>query len=342
MQDQQNSKKILIVGPAWLGDMIMAQALFKVLKNNSDCRIDVVAPAWSSPILARMPEVFKTITIPIKHGELALGTRRRLAKQLRNEKYDQAIVLTNTWKSALLPFWAKIPLRTGWLGELRWGLLNDVRYLNKKKLPTMMQRYVALAYPRGAEIPTTQPMPMLAVAPALVQTSLNKFQLSVQNKKIMALCPGAAGGTAKRWPEQYYMQLAQAKIKDGWEIWLFGSEQDAPVTANIQQQLAKNCQNFAGKLQLAETVDLMSVVNVVISNDSGLMHMASSLNKYLIAIYGATSPKFTPPFGQHAKIVTNNLSCSPCFKKECPLKHHQCMHAITPEQILELLKKDGW
>lgn len=343
MRNNLDRNKILIIGPSWLGDMIMSQALFKVLKDRFDCVIDVVAPEWSCPILDRMEEVSKSITLPISHGELALRQRYLLAKQLRGEGYSQAIVLTNTWKSALLPFWARIPRRTGWLGELRWGLLNDVRYLNKNKYPTMMQRYVALAYTKGEDIPTEHPYPAFKVNQATVLETLNKFNLVTgKNKKIMALCPGAAFGIAKRWPEHYFIKLAQNKINAGWEIWLFGSKQDLPVVERIQNQLPSNCKNFAGKLQLSETVDLISVVDVVISNDSGLMHMASGLNKYLLAIYGSTSSAFTPPFGAHAKIVTKKLPCSPCFKKVCPLKHHQCMNAITPEQILEILNKDGW
>ena len=337
------NKKILIIGPSWLGDMIMAQALFKTLKSRFDCVIDVVASEWSGAILDRMEEVNKSIIIPINHGELALLSRYKLAKQLRSEGYDQAIILTNTWKSALVPFLAKIPQRTGWLGELRCGLLNDVRYLDKKKLPTLMQRYVALAYSKAEEMPSEHALPRLMVQQQLVQKTLNKFNITGESdKKILALCPGAAFGSAKRWPEDYFAAVAKEKIKAGWEVWLFGSKQDEPITMQVQQQLPQNYRNFAGKLQLGETVDLMSVVDVVISNDSGLMHMASSLNKYLIAIYGSTSPVFTPPFGSNATILAENLPCSPCFKRVCPLKHHQCMKAITPEQVLGLMDKDGW
>ena len=337
-------EKILIIGPSWLGDMIMAQALFKVLKTKFNCVIDVVAPAWSCPILAQMPEVNVSITMPVDHGKLALRQRYQLAVQLRAQQYDWAILLTNSWKSALLPFWAKIPKRSGWLGELRWGLLNDVRYLDKKKLVTMMQRYVALAYDKQEKFPAQHPYPSLKIDANAVQTTLQKFNLTIMaNKKIMALAAGAAFGSAKRWPEQYFIELAQAKIAAGWEVWLFGSQQDEPVINIIKQQLPeKSYKSFAGKLQLAETAQLISVVDVMISNDSGLMHMASSLNRYVIAIYGSTSPEFAPPFGDAARIVTANAECSPCRKKVCPLKHHKCMIDIKPQQILAMLNKDGW
>ena len=336
------NKKILIVGPSWLGDMIMSQALFKVLKNKFSCTIDVIAPEWSCPILDRMEEISKSITLPVVHGKLGLKKRYILAKALEKENYDHAIILTNSWKSALIPFWSNIPQRTGWLGELRWGLLNDVRYLNKKKLPLMMERYVALAYSRGEHIPTEYPLPRLQIKEQEQAKVLTKFNIKDKNKKILALCPGAAYGSAKRWPENYFAEIANKKIQDGWDIWLFGSKQDIPVIDNVVQQISSKCYSFAGQLQLSKTVDLMSMTDIVISNDSGLMHMASSLGKYIVAIYGSTSPSFTPPFGKNARIVSENLSCSPCFKKDCPLQHHQCMKAIMPKQILDLLAKDGF
>ena len=205
----------------------------------------------------------------------------------------------------------------------------------------MIQRYVALAYAKDESVPRQYPYPLLTVNSATTQELLIKFNVVAQGKKILALCPGAAYGSAKRWPANYFAELAKTKISEGWDIWLFGSKQDVPVVDSILQQLPERCYSFAGKLQLSETVDLMSVVHAVISNDSGLMHMASSLGKYLIAIYGSTSHTFTPPFGPTAKVITKSLSCSPCFKKDCPLGHHQCMTTITPQQIAELLNKDG-
>ena len=341
--NNHGQKKILIVGPTWLGDMIMAQALFKVLKATPNCTIDVIAPEWSLPIVQCMPEVSNTIVQPVGHGRLGLLPRYNMAKQLRQQQYDQAIVLTNSWKSALLPFWAKIPQRTGWLGELRWGLLNDVRYLDAKKLPTLMQRYVALAYRKNAAMPAQHPYPALTVEQAHAESTAQKFQVATKNKKILAICPGAAFGTSKRWPEHYFAKVAQSKIEQGWQIWLFGSGQDEPVLARISASLPPNSwHSFAGDVALAEKLALMSIVDVVLTNDSGLMHMASSLGKYILAIYGPTSPAYTPPFGKLANIISKQLSCSPCFKRTCPLKHHNCMQAILPEQILAKLTKDGW
>lgn len=330
--------KILVVGPSWVGDMIMAQVLFKLLKQqNPQVQIDVLAPDWSLPVLGRMPEVTHSISLPIAHGQFGWRTRMRVAKELKSQAYDQAIVLANSWKSALIPWLAGIPCRTGWLGEARWGLLNDVRYLNKKLLPKMVQRYAALAFPAKVALPTNLPAPTLLTPVDTVTAVVNKFALNT-NTPILALCAGAAYGPAKRWPEEYFAQVAQAKLASGWQVWLFGSQQDAEVIQNIQQQLQQPTISFAGKIDLFETIDLMSLATSVVTNDSGLLHMAASLDKPLVAIYGSTSSKFTPPLGNKSRVLSENLACSPCFKRECPLGHFDCMLKIKPARVLQALE----
>lgn len=318
------NNKILIIGPSWVGDMIMAQTMFKILKQtNPQVLLDVLAPAWSLPILERIPEINQRLSLPVEHGEFALSVRYKLARELRQAQYSQAIVLTNSWKSALIPWLAKIPKRTGWLGECRWGLLNDVRYLNKQTMPKMVQRYAALAYPKNQKLPENLPTPKLLAYPAVTNTA----------QPILALCPGAAYGPAKRWPEEYFAELALAKIEAGWQVWFFGSHQDNAVIENIQRMIVQPTVNYAGKIDLMQTIDLFAVVNAVVSNDSGLMHLAASLDKPLVAIYGSTSPEFTPPLGTKAKIIQNKIACSPCFKRECPLGHFDCMRKVMPSQV---------
>lgn len=331
------NKQILIVGPSWVGDMVMAQVLFKSLKQNDpQIQIDVLAPNWSLDILQRMPEVRRSIALPIVHGELGILKRWRMAKELRKQKYDQAIVLANTWKSAVIPLLARIPVRTGWLGELRWGLLNDVRYLNKQKLPKMVQRYAALGFSAYAELPSILPTPSLNSHSESTESVLQKFSLKIDGP-ILALCPGAAYGPAKRWPEKYFSEVAQQKLSAGWQIWFFGSQQDVEVIENIRRDLNADTISFAGRINLLETVDLLSQASAVVTNDSGLLHIAASLDIPLVAIYGSTSPIFTPPLGVKSKVVSENLPCSPCFKRECPLKHFNCMLLIKPARVLAAL-----
>lgn len=334
-------KKILVVGPAWVGDMVMAQSLFKALKaNQKEVVIDVLAPEWTRPLLDRMPEVTTSHALPIGHGALQLTKRYQIAKTLRSHRYDEAIVLPNSWKSALIPWWAKIPKRTGWLGECRWGLLNDRRILNKQHFPRMVERYVALAYEKNipsSRIISSVPFPALTTSPVLPQT-LAKFSITLTSSQpIIALCPGAEFGASKRWPEQHYATLAKEQLKAGWAVWLFGSKKDMPVAEHIQKSTDGQCINFTGQTTLGEAIDLLSCANSVITNDSGLMHIASALQKPVIALYGSTDPTFTPPLGSNSKIMRLSLPCSPCFKRECPLEHHRCMRDLQPQQVLALI-----
>jgi len=331
------TKKILVVGPSWVGDMVMAQVLFKLIKQQEPTtQIDVLAPEWSLEILARIPEVSNNILLPIKHGQFALQQRIAVARQLRLQAYDQAFILPNSWKSALIPWLARIPLRTGWLGEMRWGLLNDVRYLNKKVLPKMVQRFAALAFASKAQLPSSLPVPSLSFSYSSVHNVLEKFALHVATP-VLAVCPGAAYGPAKRWLPEYYVQVASEKLAAGWQVWFFGSQADSEVIQIIQRQIPGSTTSFAGKINLLETVDLLSQASAVVTNDSGLLHIAASLNKPLVAIYGSTSPNFTPPLGEKARVLTQNLACSPCFKRECPLGHFDCMRKIKPNQVLNAL-----
>lgn len=336
----KNINRVLIIGPAWVGDMIMAQTLFKVLKQrNPSVVIDVLAPDWSRPLLERMPEINRAISMPLNHGMLKLRTRYQLAKSLKPQQYDQAFVLPNSWKSALIPWWSKIPKRTGWIGEMRFGLLNDWRRLNKTTLPLMIQRFAALAY--APETPATSieaPRPKLSTEPSHISKALEKFSITNTNQPILALCPGAEFGPSKRWPENYYAEVAHEKLQQGWTVWLFGSKNDMPVAAKIQAETKGQCIDFAGRTSLGEAIDLLSLATAVVSNDSGLMHIAAALDKPLVAVYGSTDPGFTPPLNSSARIMRQNLPCSPCFKRECPLEHNECMKTLLPQQVISTLK----
>jgi heptosyltransferase II len=341
------SEKILILGPAWVGDMVLAQSLFITLKTNKpDCTIDVAAPAWTLPLLERMPEVSGKIALPFKHGELAFWQRINFGKSLKNAGYSQAIILTNSFKSALLPWAAGIPKRTSFLGEMRYGLVNDIRELDKTKLKKTVERFVCLGLDKNAELPKVIPNPQLstnAEASWILACSLG----AKNNKsKILGLCPGAEYGEAKRWPAEYYAEVAREAINKGWQVWLFGSDKDVPVTKQINQLTQSKCLDLGGKTKLGEAIDLMSLCNTVVSNDSGLMHIAAALDnddkkaKKLIAIFGSSDPHHTPPMSPNAVIEYLALDCSPCFKRECPLTgeaHLRCLNDIKPSQIRKFL-----
>jgi len=328
---------MLIVGPAWVGDMIMAQALFMLLKKRMpDVVIDVLAPSWSGSLVERMPEIRRAIVSPIQHGELALGARWRLGRALRAEQYDQAILLPNSFKSAWIPYWTNIPLRTGWCGEWRYGLLNDMRYLDKGKYPMMVQRFMALGV--GPEEAIPEPLyPKLQVSARTVQQVLKRKNLDAKDQRILGLCPGAEYGPAKRWPTDYFAAVAKDKVAQGWQVWIFGAQQDQPVAEAIQHACGHLCVDLTGKTTLAEAIDLLSITSAVVSNDSGLMHMSAACERPLVALYGSSSPVFTPPLSDQVKCLSMNLICSPCFQRTCPLKHFRCMKTLEPHLVLEAL-----
>ncbi|KHD05549.2 ADP-heptose--LPS heptosyltransferase [Candidatus Thiomargarita nelsonii] len=322
---------ILIIGPSWVGDMVMAQSLFKVLKQ-ADVNIDVLAPTWSQGLLQRMPEVRHSISHSIEHGQLGWGARRRMGQKLRSQAYQQAIILPNSWKSALIPFWAKIPRRTGYRGEMRYGLVNDMRQM---KPPRTVEQFVALGLPKNAQ-KIDVPNPRLNPG----DVALQRLKLEYPQVPTLALCPGAEYGPAKCWPLEYYATVVKQKKAEGWQIWIFGSEKDAPLGREIQSLAGVECLNLCGKTTLPEAVDLLSLVSAVISNDSGLMHVAAALDKPLIALYGSSNPGMTPPLSTHARVLSLNLECSPCYQRTCPLKHLKCLRDIKPAAVLELLKED--
>ncbi len=317
--------------------MVMAQSLFMALKQrHAHCTIDVLAPEWSLALIDRMPEVRKAIVMPLGHGQFDFKGRKALGKKLRSEQYDQAIVLPNSWKSALIPYFANIPKRTGYLGEARWVLLNDVRKLDKLRLSKTVQRFVALANEPDDQLPDI-PQPRLLIDPASVAEAKNTFGITELADKVLGLCPGAEYGPAKRWPEQHYADVARQAIAKGWQVYLFGSAKDQPVTATINKLAGGTCRDFAGQTSLTEALDLMSLCNAVVSNDSGLMHVAAALDIKTIAIYGSSDPHFTPPLHPKAEVISLGLACSPCFKRECPLGHLDCLNKILPDEVLVVL-----
>ncbi len=329
-------KQALVIGPSWVGDMVMAQSLFQVLSQRfPGIVIDVLAPAWSQSLLARMPEVRKAMILPLGHGALGLGIRYRLGHTLRAHGYDWALVLPNSFKSALIPYWANIPHRTGYFGEWRWGLLNDVRRLDKVRWPMTVQRFVALGLEFGEPLPQELPRPALTVDPSTAESALHRLGLSYP-QQLLALCPGAEYGSAKRWPVEHFAAVARTYLNQDWAVWLLGSSKDLEVTTAIAEA-APGCVNLAGRTQLEEVIDLLSLATAVVSNDSGLMHIAAALDRPLIAIYGSSDPGFTPPLSPQAKILHLGLPCSPCFKRECPLGHLNCLRQLAPTQVLTQL-----
>jgi len=332
--------KVLVVGPSWVGDMVMAQALFRALAARAPApEIHVLAPPWSLPLLARMPEVAKSIELDAGHGEIKLGLRRALGIRLRAERYSQAIVLPRSLKAALVPWFANVPRRTGFRGEWRYGLLTDVRDLDER-LDQTVKRFVALGLDPNAAPPSPLPrdwQPKLRVDAANQARLLREHGLGAE--PLVVLMPGAEYGPAKRWPAQSFAELAAALAAAGRAVTLLGSAKERDLGEEIRALAGSTrVHNLCGATALGDVVDLLAAAAAAVSNDSGLLHVAAAAGTPVVAIYGSSSPAYTPPLTADATIVYRALECSPCFARECPLGHLRCLREIAAGDVLRAVE----
>jgi len=326
----------LVIGPAWIGDMVLAHSLFQRLKADAPGGpLAVAAPPWALPLLRFMPEVDRAIALPFAHGDLKLLERRRIARSLAGAGFDRALLLPNSFKSALVPWFAGIPRRIGYAGEGRSVLLTDARRLDKAALPRTVDRFVALA---GAGAP---PPPRLTLPDGAADEALATLGLAQPGQKLLALCPGAEYGEAKRWPAAHFAALARDHLGKGGQVWLFGGPGDRGVAQEVADA-APGAVVLAGRTDLAQAVALLSLADAVATNDSGLMHVAAALGRRVVAIYGSSSPVMTPPLppadAPPARVVSLALACSPCYQRRCPLGHLNCLRQLEPARVIAALE----
>lgn len=332
--------KILIIGPSWVGDAVMSQALFKLIKQkHKETIVDVLAPAWALPVFKRMKEVSSLIEMPFTHGEVRIKERKQFALKIKDRNYDQAIVLPNSLKSSLIPFFADIPVRTGWRGELRYFLLNDLRKLKHKDYPRMVDRFCALGIEKSEELSEIE-IPSLIAEKESTTRLIQKFGIN-QNNKLLTICPGAEFGPAKRWPSYFFGEVSNYYLRKGWNVLLIGSKNDEETASKVQASLKEENINFinaAGETSLEDSIDLLSISSLVLTNDSGLMHIASALDIPLLALFGPTSPEFTPPLGKKAQIIRKIDGYIKERKGDLPHGYHSSLLAIKPEEVIHKLE----
>ncbi|MEN9945987.1 MAG: lipopolysaccharide heptosyltransferase [Pseudomonadota bacterium] len=330
--------KILVIAPSWVGDMVMSQTLLKQLKRDyPSCQIDVLVNSWAQDVTKRMPEVNQVLVNPFAHGELNLRKRWQLGRQLRQYNYSHCIVLPNSLKSALIPWFASIPKRIGFVGEMRYGLLNEIYRLDKQNLPLMIDRFCALAN-QGQAVPQIS-YPQFTIDLTHQQSLVRSLNLDL-TKPIICFCPAAEYGPAKRWLPEHFAKLALILIEHGYQVWIMGSNKDITIAQQIINYTNSPPQliNLCGKTNLVEVIDLLALASSVVSNDSGLMHIACAVNIPVIAIYGSSSASFTPPLSKYATIIQSNQPCAPCFARTCQYGHYRCLSEITPELIWQHLQ----
>jgi heptosyltransferase-2 len=323
---------LLIVGPSWLGDAVMMGSLVQRLKARDPApTITVMAPPHLLGLLARMPGVDDTVANPFEHGALRLGERLGFGRGLRRRGFEAAIILPNSLKSALVPFFAGIPRRIGFVGEGRYVLLSDARQLDEAKLPRLVDRYGLLADEAGAEV-TPAPAPRLEVDAAASRAVMERLGLD-PTKPSIALCVGAEYGPAKRWPAAHFAELARRLAGAGLDAWLLGSPADAPIGAEITTLVPGVARDLTGRTSLEDAVDLLAAARAVVTNDTGLMHVAAAVDRPLVALYGSSSPAYTPPLATDPVVLSLGLSCSPCFERRCPLGHFKCLNELSPDRV---------
>lgn len=336
--------RILVVVQGWLGDVVMAQSLLQLLRERRPAAaIDVLVPAGFEGIVERMPEVRRAVPLPVRHGELGLGTRLRVARALRAEGYDWAIVLPRSLKAALVPCFARIPRRTGFRASLRGGWLNDLRPLDRARLDQSVKRFAALGLAPGEELPPLA-HPRLSVDEANLARLCERLDLATC-RPVVALVPGAAYGPAKRWPAEHFAGLARALLAADAAVWILGSPDERELGEAIRAggaggaDGAGGARNLCGETDLADAVDLLAATRCTVANDSGLMHVAAAVGTHVVALYGSSSPANTPPLAERATVLTLGLDCSPCFERVCPLGHLDCLRKLEPARVAAAVRE---
>jgi len=334
---------ILIIGPSWVGDSVMAQSLYIQLKKEvPDCNIDVVSPPWTVSIMERMPQVSRKIVSPFLHGDIKLISRNRFGKSLKKFNYDRSIILTNSFKSALVPYFAKIPIRTGWLGEFRYGLLNDIRKLDPTKNHLMVEKFVSLSLQDNNYSLESLDFPLLTIDLVNQKNVLSKLSID-SSLRSLAICPGAEFGPAKQWPPEYYAEVARAYIDRGWNILCLGSPNDQETGVQIEsfQNLNKENKfyNLIGKTSLNDAIDILGLCDRVVTNDSGLMHIAAAVGTPLVALYGPSSPAYTPPLIDNKKILRKMEGYEKKREGDLERGYHQSLMAIKPTEVINALEE---
>jgi len=310
--------RILVVAPNWIGDALMAQPLLARLRERRpDLKVDMLAPEWVAPVARRMPEVDEVITTRFRHGALNLRRRWQLGRRLKERRYRQAIVLPNSWKAALVPFFADIPVRSGYVGESRYGLLN---LLYRRGDRAMREHYGRLSEAPGTE--PVAPLPHASLRVDAAQAAATRARFGLLSGYVV-LCPGAEYGPAKRWP--YFAELAQRLEQP---VVLLGSQNDVPAAEGIAGR------NLVGRTTLDEAIDILAGAARVVSNDSGLMHVAAALGRPLVALFGSSSPEKTPPQPGRSRVLWLKPECSPCYARDCPLGHFRCMRELDVDMVL--------
>ena len=328
---------ILVVPYMWIGDFVRCHSVVKLLNARfPDRPVDILSTTLCAPLTDYMPGLRRAVVVDLPRSRIALKDQLALARRLKRENYGNALIMPRTWKSALAPFLAAIPQRTGFIGEMRFGLLNDLRP-GERRLPRMVDRCAALALPREAALPPAWPLPELKVARAEIESWRRAHGLAFDNRPVVVLAPGAVG-PSKRWPATAYAALARHLIAEGFAVWVVGGPEEKSLAVEIIGETSAH--DLTGH-DLRNAILALAAAAVAVSNDSGLLHVAAALGTPAIGIFGPTSPWHWAPLNPLAATIEtkSKIDCRPCHKPVCRLGHHRCMRDIPPDQVLAAVRQ---
>jgi heptosyltransferase-2 len=338
-REKKAESAILLVPYMWIGDFVRCHTVVRLLNQRfPDRPVDVLATSMVSPLADYMPGVRKAIVADLPRKRLALAEHRALAERLRSENYGHALIMPRTWKSALAPFLAGITVRTGFAGEARFGLINDLRW-GERALPRMIDRCAALAMPREQRAPADLPHPQLAVPADEIANWRQHAGITDDRRPAVALAPGAVG-PSKRWTTSGYAELARRLASEGLQVWILGGPNERALATEIIGPTAANARDLTGP-DLRNAILALAAADVAVSNDSGLLHVAAAIGTPAVGIFGPTSPWHWAPLNPLAAVVetTTELSCRPCHKPTCRMEHHRCMRDIPADHVFALTMK---
>jgi len=322
---------ILIIPYMWIGDFVRCHTVVRLLRQRSPtAAIDVLTNSMVAPLLDYMPGVRKGIVADLPRNRLALNQHRALAGRLRAESYGHALVMPRTWKAAVAPFLAGIPRRTGFVGEGRFGLINDLRF-GERGLPRMADRCAVLALAKDERAPPAWPLPELKVPAAECANWRQRLGHAAGGRPVIALAPGAVG-PSKRWPGASYAELSRRLRADGHWVWVIGGPNEKDLAAEIAD--GAQIRDLTGP-DLRNAILALAAADLAVSNDSGLLHVAAALGTPAIGIFGPTSAWHWAPLNPIAAVVEtiDELACRPCHKPVCRLGHHRCMREISVDRV---------
>jgi heptosyltransferase-2 len=337
MDEGPDRSPILIVPYMWIGDFVRCHTVIQLLRARfPDRPVDMLTTTLCAPLTDYMPGLRQAIVADLPRKSLALAQQRTLAARLKEEGYGTALIMPRTWKAALAPFFAGIPERTGFIGEARFFLLNDLRF-GERGLRRMVDRCAALALPPGAALPAQLPVPQLKVPPAEIAAWRGRRGLAVESRPVVALAPGAVG-PSKRWPSASYAALTRHLLADGFAVWVLGGPDEKPLTAEIVADT--DARDLTGS-DLRDAILALASAAAAVSNDSGLLHVSAALGTPSIGIFGPTSPWHWAPLNPLAATMETKsvLDCRPCHQPTCRLGHHRCMRDIDPDEVFAATRR---